>query len=468
MFVASREFLLLFIPLSLFAYHRLAKTTKYKNIVLLTASYIFYALAGIKFVPVLLSLSLFTYWAGLHHRFGTGIIVNLAALVLFKYWNFGLENLNTILSYLDIKLPWMLQIGLPLGISFFVFKHIGYLLDVQQKRYPASSQLLYFLTYSAYFPQISSGPLSRYKDTAEQFEKPEPLTDKNAYEGLVYLSLGLAKKLLLADTLAGLVSDYSSLNQISRLQGFFPSWYLVLAYSMQLYFDFSGYVDIVLGISKLFGIQLPQNFNNPYLASNPSEFWERWHISLSMWFRTYLFFPISRSLLSRFGNARRQWAQYAANLITMSLVGLWHGASWMFILWGAYHGALLSIYAWWKQRNTPLPKLVTQPLMLVAIFIGWAIFMSPSVAYLKHLLFQMSGLGGPGTLKTIQKLMLSESTPALLTALLLAFSGRSEAVNLLQETNGLRAKWVAIGLGMLAFFSILLSQANIEFIYAQF
>ncbi len=315
----SREFLLIFLPILLFIYHRLTKTPEHKIIVLLIASYMFYALAALKFVPVLLGLSLFTYWAGLRNRFSLGIIANLAALILFKYWNFGLENLNTILVYLNLKqAEWTLKIGLPLGISFFVFKHIGYLLDVQQRRYPASNHLIHFLTYSAYFPQISSGPLSRYKDTADQFEQLAIPTEKNTYEALIYLSFGLAKKILIADALSDMLGDYGSFNQLSRLHGFFPIWYLVLSYSMQLYFDFTGYVDIVIGVSKLFGIPLPQNFNNPYLANNPADFWERWHISLSMWFRTYLFFPISRFFLDRLGSSRRQWAQYAANLITMS------------------------------------------------------------------------------------------------------------------------------------------------------
>ncbi len=140
----------------------------------------------------------------------------------------------------------------------------------------------------------------------------------------------------------------------------------------------------------------------------------------------------------------------------------------MFILWGVYHGLLLNIYAWWKQRNVPLPKYAGRPLFLLAILTSWAIFMSPSTAYLKHLLTQMIGLGGPGTVEMVQKLVLSESTPALLTALLLAFSGRAEAVNLLEQTNGLQARWIAFGLGLVTFLAILFSEANIQFIYAQF
>jgi hypothetical protein len=156
------------------------------------------------------------------------------------------------------------------------------------------------------------------------------LTGEQVSSGLIAISLGLAKKILIADTLNTMLT--SSVNTTNGFSGLIPAWYLVIACAAQLYFDFSGYTDIVLGISQLFGVRLPQNFNNPYLASNPGEFWERWHMSLSVWFRTYLFSPLSRTFLRKWGSEKRDQAQYAANIVTMSLVGLWHGAGWNFIV----------------------------------------------------------------------------------------------------------------------------------------
>jgi alginate O-acetyltransferase complex protein AlgI len=466
MSITSHSFLLLFIPLVVTGYYLLTKTPRQKTFVLLGVSYLFYALAGPKFIPVLFGLSIATFFIGKWDKFGWGVILNLAALVLFKYWNFGIENANLVLSALKIGYSLgLLKLGLPLGLSFFVFKHIGYLLDLQQKRYPPAADFWTFAAFSAYFPQISAGPISSFKDTASQFTKlPERLSGEQLKSSLVYISLGLAKKLLLADTIGSVLGP--PINRVGGFSGLIPAWYLVIAYAAQLYFDFSGYTDITLGISGLFGIRLPQNFNNPYLASNPGEFWERWHMSLSMWFRTYLFSPLSRSFLRKWGSDKREWAQYAANLVTMGLVGLWHGAGWSYILWGLYHGVYLNFGAWWKRANRKIPAALEKGIFLFGILLGWALFMSPNTPYLIHLYQQMFGFGGLGSLELITKLLQNNATLALIFAIPLAFSGYAEAANF--ENKVKVNNFVLAGLGLVAAISILMLEGTKSFIYIGF
>ena len=468
MAVASRSFLLLFLPLSVAIYYGLLKNPKQKTCFLLFTSYGFYALVDFKFLPLLLGLSLFTYYLARRGWFGWGIFLNLIALAVFKYWNFGIANINALTSSIGISvMDGILKLGLPLGISFFVFKHIGYLLDVQKEQYPASSDILSFLTFSAYFPQISSGPISSYKETAGQFDQlPHRLDATSLYEALVHLSMGLAKKVLIADTLGALLT--SPINKIGGFEGLIPSWYLVVVFAARLYFDFSGYTDIVIGTSKLFGINLPQNFNNPYLSTNPTEFWERWHISLSQWIREYIFTPLSLSLLKHWGTQRNHLARYVANIVTMTIIGLWHGASWTYILWGTYHGVLLNINAWLKRKPKFAPAWIGRSVFLLAILLGWALFMSPSVEYLKYLGLQLFAFSGWGTVGLLQKLAQHPATPVLLVAIPIAFSGYAEAENFLARTNSSRSRWVALGMGVLFVLCIWMIKTNIQFLYAQF
>jgi alginate O-acetyltransferase complex protein AlgI len=353
------------------------------------------------------------------------------------------------------------RIALPLGISFFTFKHIGYLLDIAKKRYEPTSDFLLFSTYSAFFPQISAGPISNFSDTGKQLANlPEKMNRQQIFEGIAYLSMGLAKKALIADSLGRFLMESQAAP--GAIIGFFPAWYVVASYAMQLYFDFSGYTDIALGIARLFGVNLPENFNNPYLASGPSQFWERWHISLSVWFRQYLFSPLSRTLLQKWGSNRKDEAQYVSNLVTMALVGLWHGASFTFILWGIYHALLINIYSGWKRYEFGLYALARRGLFLLALAYSWAVFMSPDFNYLGTLTANLFGFGGLGTVT----LFTAGNTPILLIALLLAFSGRAEARNMsaLSPKNNLTPLlW-----GTLAALSLLFLANESQFLYVQF
>jgi alginate O-acetyltransferase complex protein AlgI len=466
--IASYAFLLLFLPISLLIYWLLLKGGRAKLWFLCAISLLFYGLSGVEYIPLLILLSAFTFlaaWRQNKNLTRLGILVNLLALGVFKYWDFGADNLNTLGEDLNIEslIP-LLELALPLGISFYVFKHLGYLLDVQAGVTPPTSDFLAFLTYSAFFPQISAGPISGFQDTGEQLRSLPAQADREQLtRGLVFISIGLIKKLLIADTLA---DGLDPLYDVATSDfGVLQSWVFVSVFALQLYFDFSGYTDIVLGVGMLFGVSLPPNFDNPYLAGNPSQFWQRWHISLSSWFRTYVFLPLSRSLLRRWGMERREPAQYVSNMVTMLLVGLWHGAGWGFILWGGFHGLLLNIHAGFeRRRRIPAYPVLLNILFLAAILLGWALFLSPDLAYAADLIGNMFGMNGLGTLGTLNELYEPTVLAAVVAAIAVTFSGMVEAANLPEA----RKPAFAVLLGALAALAIMQLGEPIQFLYVQF
>jgi alginate O-acetyltransferase complex protein AlgI len=453
---ASYLFLLLFLPVTLGLYWLACRTARAKLVLLCAVSLLFYALGGLVFLPLLVGLSLATYGLARIQRTTLGVILNLGALLLFKYWNFGAENVNALTH--SISLPAfapLLMLALPLGLSFYTFRHIGYLLDVRGNRYLPTSDFLAFLTFSAFYPQISAGPISSFEDTGTQLRNlPARLSGEAAQTGLLHISLGLIKKLLIADTLANALSG-----GMNTGDGVLWAWTTVVLYALQLYFDFSGYTDLVLGVSYLFGVALPPNFNNPYLATSPSQFWTRWHMSLSNWFRFYLFLPLSRTLLRRWGMARKEAAQYASNFITMGLIGLWHGAGWGFVLWGLYHGLMLNLYAWANHRRIRLEGHV---LLLLIVLLGWALFLSPDLGYAANLFRSLFGLNGLGEFDKLSSIYNTSTLLVASIAVLLTASGRVEAANLPTDR---RYAWV---FGALAALALLHLSGAARFIYVQF
>jgi alginate O-acetyltransferase complex protein AlgI len=432
MLIASRAFLLLFFPISLIIYWLIARSPRQKLIVLLVLSLLFYAIAGKTFIFLLLFLSLATYWLAQRKKYFLSIIINLITLGIFKYWGFGIDNLNRISSFIGFHstIP-LLDIALPLGISFYIFKHISYLLDVRSNRIPASKNIITFVTYSAFFPQITAGPISNYADSARQFDNlPARLDLDQIYSGLLHISSGLAKKVLIADILKKSL-DLGFYSDISTGSGFSWAWLSVLMFCFEIYFDFSGYTDFVIGISQLFGISLPKNFDNPYLATNINQFWQRWHISLSSWFRLYIYFPLSRGLIARFSNKYRILPQVIANLITMSLIGLWHGASWIFILWGFYHGVLLSIKAIANRGRIKIDyKILGQGLTFISIIFGWAIFMSKNLTNAVSLFANLFGIHGLGDVNVVLLTYDKYSITTLIIAIFITITGYVEAKNI--------------------------------------
>ncbi len=309
------------------------------------------------------------------------VVFCLTILGFFKYFNFFVGSFTSLLGGVGFKADWaLLKIILPVGISFYTFQSLGYVIDIYRGQSPPCSDLLTFATFDAFFPQMVSGPIERGKNLIPQLESGASFRDAHIQDGLRLILVGFFKKIFVADNCA-LLANYA-FNPQTTLNGY---WALmgVVAFAFQIYSDFSGYTDIARGSAKLLGIDLMENFRFPYFSRTPSEFWGRWHISLSTWFRDYLYIPLG-------GNRGARWETLRNLAIVMVLAGLWHGANWVFVLWGAYHGALLILY----QVLPPLNRLSGQdgpwtwrdvavvPLMLVFTLVGWAIFRSPSVAHL--------------------------------------------------------------------------------------
>lgn len=465
MTLISYGFLLLFLPLSLGVYWGLCRGPRQKLWALALLSYLFYALGGLPLTALLFGLSWLTFWLARWQRTGWGILINLAALALFKYWGFGAENLNALVTHLNLPvlIP-ALNLALPLGISFYVFKHVGYLLDVRQQRYAPSTDFLVFTTFSAFFPQISAGPISNYDDTSAQLAQlpARPQTEQFT-RGLWAVSLGLAKKLLIADTLGNALA--TGLYPLPDAGGALWAWVSVLMYAFQIYFDFSGYTDLARGVAECFGVRLPPNFNNPYLATNPAQFWQRWHISASTWFRLYLFTPLSRHLLRRWGLEKREAAQFSANMVTMLMVGLWHGAGWGFVLWGGYHALLLNLSAWvGYRRKIHMAPFIANGLLFVGVLFGWALFLSPDLPFAGELLGRMLGANGLGDWGLVTQLYDTLVFLALIAAILLTVMGRVEADNT-PHNHGFITGLI---LGILAIISLFHIGTAANFIYVQF
>jgi len=318
-----------------------------------------------------------------------GVIVNLGLLAYFKYANFFVDNLNNIAGT-DIVLE---QIILPLAISFFTFQQIAYLVDAwrgETKEY----NFLHYCLFVTFFPQLIAGPIVHHKEMLPQFAKDVvyKLRSKHLAIGLTIFAIGLFKKVVLADGISVYASPVFDAAEAGVVLTFFEAWGGSLAYTFQLYFDFSGYSDMAIGIARMFGIRLPLNFNSPYKATSIIDFWRKWHITLSRFLKDYLYIPLGGS---RQGKSRR----YANLMITMLLGGLWHGAGWTFVLWGALHGFYLIINHGWRvifknKRKTKFGALFAWTLTFIALIVSWVPFRAESLEGAGNILAGMFGLNG--------------------------------------------------------------------------
>ncbi|WP_338419786.1 MBOAT family protein [Pseudodesulfovibrio cashew] len=308
------------------------------------------------------------------------LVVNLGLLGVFKYLNFFIDSATPLLNTLGLH-PGSLDIVLPVGISFYTFQTLSYTIDVYSKRMEAHDSLLDFALFVGFFPQLVAGPIVRASHFLPQLESYRPLTSQNMYEGFQRFSYGLFKKVFLADRLA-IFSDHVFAN--AGLYDCTSTWLAALAYTMQIYFDFSGYSDMAIGAARVLGYDLGENFDFPYLSKSPREFWQRWHISLSTWVRDYLYIPL--------GGSRRGPVRNFVNLmVTWLLCGLWHGAAWTFVAWGGLHGAALGL-------NRLAPKGGTDGKgraflawvgTMFFVVVGWVLFRSADFSQAALMLRQM-------------------------------------------------------------------------------
>lgn len=371
----------IFLPLIVAAYW--ICPAKFRLPLLLVASYYFYMSWMPIFIVLILGMTLFTFfWGKLLEKterkkliFGIGIAANLLCLFYYKYTNFLLESVAQGVGFVTHQVPnWHADIILPLGISFFTFEFIHYLFEIYRGGSTIKSFVLFAL-FAAFFPTQIAGPIKRYKDFEEQMLSNPKFKLSHLDEGVPLIIIGLAKKLLLADNLASLV-DMGLKDP--RIYGAPELWIFAWAFAFQIYFDFSGYTDIGRGSAMLFGYHIPLNFNMPYFAKNISDFWHRWHISLSTWLRDYLFIPMG-------GSRGGKWLTNRNLFLTMAIGGLWHGASWNFVVWGVFHGLALIIHREFcvlKNKSAFLKSFVDSKLgnvlsMLItfqAVCIGWIFF----------------------------------------------------------------------------------------------
>ena len=373
MLFSSSLFLFLFLPLVLLVYYLpLRRRRQGQNVFLLAASLLFYAWGEPWFVLVMMGSILANYcfglWVHAWRRRGrrpalpvtAAVVCNLGLLFVFKYLTFTLENLN--LAGLNTPVP---VIGLPIGISFFTFQGLSYVIDVYRGDTPPNRSIAQVALYISFFPQLIAGPIVRYTDVAEDMNaRCESLDD--AAEGAARFIFGLGKKCVLSNALAELADSAFACPEGELSTAL--AWLGIIAYALHIYYDFSGYSDMAIGLGKLFGFRLPENFNYPYISASVTEFWRRWHMTLSGWFRDYLYIPL--------GGSRRSTARNILNLlIVWACTGLWHGADWNFLIWGLWYALFLICERYvWHGAFERLPKAVRHVLTMFVVLMGWVWF----------------------------------------------------------------------------------------------
>ena len=377
MVFSSLVFLFVFLPIVLVLYYLSGK--KYRNYLLLLASLFFYAWGEPTYVVIMLVSIGANYLCGLlvdEKRADKvrvagvviSVIFNICMLGVFKYSGFFVKNINTAFNT-SLPVP---EIALPLGISFFTFQAMSYVIDVYRKDAKVQKNIFDLSLYISLFPQLVAGPIVRYQTVANQIEEREHNIIKFG-DGVRRFIIGLGKKVLLSNSL-GMLADSVFGMQTYQL-AVVSTWLGILAYSLQIFFDFSGYSDMAIGLGKMFGFEFLENFNYPYISQSASEFWRRWHISLGSWFRDYVYFPLGGS---RRGNVRT----YINLFIVWFLTGFWHGASWTFIAWGLYFGLLIGMEkSYLGKLLNKVPRFVRHIYLLLVVMIGWVFFRADSFSY---------------------------------------------------------------------------------------
>ncbi len=384
----SPVFLLVFLPLTLIAFYRAQiHGPRRTNLVLLAASIVFYGWWNPANLPLIAASILGNYWLGLRlaasgsgRLLAAGVAFNLALIGFFKYADFFVANVNA-LTGAQIAL---LGIVLPLGISFFTFQQIGYLVECRRHRTPDRDPVSYAL-FVLFFPQLIAGPIVQHKDLAPQFRQSHHAVGPEMFaQGLFLLMVGLAKKVVVADNLAPWADPaFANPADLHLLD----AWTAVLAYTLQIYFDFSAYSEMAMGLGYLFGMRIPQNFDAPYKSASITEFWRRWHMTLGQFLREYLYIPLG-------GNRRGLPRTVAALVVTMFLGGLWHGAAWTFVLWGLLHGAFLIAHRLWSLLDRPLPRPLAIAVTFLCVVFAWVLFRANSLQDALTIWSAMLGLNG--------------------------------------------------------------------------
>jgi alginate O-acetyltransferase complex protein AlgI len=463
----SYAFLFGFLPAVLAGWWGLSRWRQPRLAFLTCASWFFYAWWDWRYLPVLIGATSVDYVAG-HWLARTeseprrrsllvaSMSTNIGILVYFKCSGFFFSSLDGVGSAVGLGAPLpTLNVLLPIGISFYTFNSMSYTIDIYRRRIEPTSDVLEYTTFVALFPHLIAGPIVRFADLGPQLRRLAPrLTSDSAARGLFFLSCGLVKKLLIADQLSPYVAKlFGHQAHLGVLTG----WAAAIGYSLQLYFDFSGYSDMAVGLAWLLGFRFPQNFDSPFKAVNISDFWRRWNMTLSSWFRDYLFIPL--------GGSRRGTRRTVFNLVlTMFLVGLWHGAAWTFVVWGLVHGAYLGGHALLRKAGlTPRSTVINRAVTFFLVCAAFVIFRSPTLSVAGDVLASMFGLHGLGTAAQLHPLLPARF--ALLIAALLVF------VNVAPNTWQIKLTprvWQGAVAGIAAAIAVMTISQPHPFLYFQF
>jgi alginate O-acetyltransferase complex protein AlgI len=390
MVFSSETFLFLFLPLFLALYY--LTPFRFRSALILAGSYLFYGWWRFDFLLLLFLTTLWTYVIG--HRIGAnlgtkrarfwcgvGVAGCLSVLGVFKYLNFFIDSFAALLGTTAEGLDIHWRLILPIGVSFYVFHCISYLVDILREDAKPTRNFFDFAAFIALFPQLVAGPILRFKDLAHQFEHRVHSAQKFA-DGMAWFAVGLAKKVLIADSIAPLADlAFSTPDPTAPL-----AWAGAIAYMLQLYFDFSGYSDMAMGLGLMMGFKFRENFDTPYISASITEFWRRWHISLSVWLRDYLYIPLG-------GNRISERRTYINLMTVMVLGGLWHGANWTFVIWGVWHGGWLAAERWlgWSMRPRTTVRVLSTMLI---VLVGWVIFRAVDVGQAADFYAGMLGANG--------------------------------------------------------------------------
>ena len=461
----SYTFIFFFLPIILVLWWWPGLSRRHRLALLTIGSYVFYGWAEWWYCLLILGSTMVDYMAGrrltperpaAHRRawLVTSLAANLGLLAVFKYAGFMARSINVVAGLLAGSGPGLVEVPdivLPVGISFYTFQSMSYTIDRYRQRVPEARDFLEFAAYVSMFPQLIAGPIVRYSAIAGQLRSiPTRLAASRVALGLHFFVFGLSKKLLVADPIARAIDP---LLKNWEWLGFGDAWLSMSGYSLQIYFDFSGYSDMAVGLGLWLGFQLPRNFDSPYKALGPSDFWRRWHMTLSEWLRDYLYIPLG-------GNRRGLPRASASILVTMLLGGLWHGPSWTFAAWGLYHGLLLAVEHPLRGRLLRFrPAGAIRVLTFVAVVLGWVLFRSDSFAMAMHLWWVMIGGEGVGFFPGAQ--------PLLLVLVVLGMMWCWMAPNTWEETASFRSLR-AVLLALLFLACVLVMTRPSPFLYFRF
>ena len=484
----SFEFLL-FLPIVFLLYWMVSRGRRWQNLLVVIASYVFYGWWDWRFLFLIALTSFSSFVSGLliEHYEGqrrcqlavsaANIVLNLSILGVFKYYNFFVENLDALFSAVGWHLDWVtLQIILPVGISFYTFQALSYSIDVYQRKLPATHDMVEFFAYISFFPQLVAGPIERATNLLPQFQQERHFDYAKAVDGCRQMLWGFFKKMVIADNCAVAVNQiwagYADESGLVLMIG-------AVLFTFQIYCDFSGYSDIAIGCARLFGFNLKRNFNFPYFSRSIPEFWRRWHISLTSWFRDYIYFPLG-------GNRCDKWKVIRNVYIVWAISGLWHGANWTFICWGLFHGTLLVVFnllginTKYKNivaHNRWLPnikEMLQMTLTFVLTVIGWIIFraetMTDAVSFMVCM-FTHSPFDFVGSVKALKELQLTTTAVAIIVMLVWEWVQRNKqhALQFSGKSFVLRYAWARYAFYIIMMMLIIVfAGTQSEFIYFQF